>query len=84
MPKYKKTSSPAVNVTQNANLAPAVNVTHLISRYGAYWACEQPEQIQPQHTTQILSEEYQAQKIYTQYFCNRSTGLLLHFQLQKS
>ena len=27
MPKYKKTSSPAVNVTQNANLAPAVNVT---------------------------------------------------------
>ena len=34
MPKYKKTSSPAVNVTQNANLAPAVNVTHLISRYG--------------------------------------------------
>ena len=34
MPKYKKTSSPAVNVTENANLAPAVNVTHLISRYG--------------------------------------------------
>ena len=34
MPRYKKTSSPAVNVTQNANLAPAVNVTHSISRYG--------------------------------------------------
>ena len=32
--KYKKTSSPAVNVPENANLAPAVNVTHLISRHG--------------------------------------------------
>ena len=32
MPKYKKTSSPAVNVTENANLAPAVNVPHMISQ----------------------------------------------------
>ena len=50
MPKYKKTSSPAVNVTENANLAPAVNVTHLISRYGEKLANRIAVKVKKDHT----------------------------------